>query len=299
MRLNTNIPGAVVITSEEAERQGSPRAAVAYNFQGLRLEDAGTVSKLELQRSNAPVLKPKDESAMEENAVKKRMKVFGAQEKNSSGRIMSDGTREVPETPDKRAFSIVIGPERTVDPVVVDKARSVVLHNEVDPMIFKGSAAGKAKAGLARAYPSINRLSDSKSRASKPKKRSGTPPLFGSAEEGLEMDEGEKIVVDEERAALTWHDDEITGHLGTDPDDDGEGINGIGFKPTPAMAYARTEKRRQQMQEYKNREAREARSKRSERRRASEVSKSSREEQETARRVRFLEGEVNNIISTV
>ena len=288
------------MTSAEADAQGSPRTKVAYNFQGLRLEDGGAVSKLDLQRSNAPVLKPREESAMEENAVRKRMKVFGGQERNGSGRIMSDGTREVPETPDQRAFTIAIGAERTVDPLVVEKARGVVLHNEVDPVIFKGSAAGKVKAGggLARAYPSINRLSDSKSRAStKPKKRSGTPPLFGSAEASLEMEDGERSVVDEERAALTWHDDEITGHNPDDPDDDGEGINGIGFKPTPAMAYARTEKRRQQMLEYKNREAREARAKRSERRRASEVSKSSREEEETARRVRFLEGEVKSIIS--
>ena len=299
MRLNTNIPGAAVIASQDADKQGSPRTKVAYNFQGLKLEDGGAVTKLELQRSNAPVLKPKDESTMEENAVRKRMKVFGAQDKNDSGRIMSNGMMEVPETPDKRAFSIVIGPERIVDPLLVDKANGVVLRNEVDPMIFKGSAAGKVKAGLTRAYPSINRLSDSKSRASKPKKRSGTPPLFGSAEASLELDEGEKRVVDEERAALTWHDDEITGHLGNDPEDDGEGINGIGFKPTPAMAHARAEKRRQQMQEYKNREAREARAKRSERRRASEVSKSSREEEETARRVRFLEGEVRNIVSIV
>jgi hypothetical protein len=265
------------------------------------LEDGGSVSKLDLQRSNAPVLEAKEERVMEEIAVRKRMKVFRGQGRNSSGRVMSDGTREVPETPDKGAFSVVIGPERTVDPVVVEKARGVVLHNEVDPIIFKGSVVGNIEAGggLAKAYPSINRLSDSKSRAStKPKKRSGTPPLFGSAEASLEMDAGERRVVDEERAALTWHDNEITGHNPDDPDDDGEGINGIGFKPTPAMAYARTEKRRQQMLEYKNREAREARAKRSERRRASEVSKSSREEEETARRVRFLEGEVKSVITT-
>lgn len=300
MRLNTDIPGTVVITSAEADATGSPRTKVAYNFQGLQLEDGGTVSKLDLQRSNAPVLKPKEESAMEESAVRKRMKVFGGQEK--SGRTISGGSREIPETPDKRAFSIVFGPERRVDPIVAEKARGVVLHNEVDPVIFKGTAVGEVKdagSGLGRAYPSINRLSDSQSRASaKPKKRSGTPPLFGTAEASLETDDGERRVVDEERAALTWHDEEITGHNPDDPDDDGEGINGIGFKPTPAMAYARTEKRRQQMLEYKNREAREARAKRSERRRASEVSKSSREEEETARRVRFLEGEVKNIIST-
>jgi hypothetical protein len=67
-----------------------------------------------------------------------------------------------------------------------------------------------------------------------------------------------------------WQDSEITGHLigpAQDPDDDGTGINGIGFRPTPALAYARAQRRRQQVQEWKAREAKEARAKRSERRR--------------------------------
>ena len=71
-------------------------------------------------------------------------------------------------------------------------------------------------------------------------------------------------------SALTWKDSEITGHLAdpsTDPDDDGTGLNGIGFKPTPALAYARSQKRRHQLNEWKARELREARAKRSERRR--------------------------------
>lgn len=71
-------------------------------------------------------------------------------------------------------------------------------------------------------------------------------------------------------ASLTWKDSEITGHLvdpSTDPDDDGTGINGIGFKPTPALAFARAQRRRQQVMDWKAREAREARAKRSERRR--------------------------------
>lgn len=70
-------------------------------------------------------------------------------------------------------------------------------------------------------------------------------------------------------STLTWQDNEITGHLvdpATDPDDDGTGINGIGFKPTPAMAYARSQKRRQQLNEWRLRETREARARRSERR---------------------------------
>ncbi|KAF2827427.1 hypothetical protein CC86DRAFT_210822 [Ophiobolus disseminans] len=71
-------------------------------------------------------------------------------------------------------------------------------------------------------------------------------------------------------SALTWHDSEITGHLADpsiDPDDDGTGLNGIGFKPTPAIAYARSQKRRQQLNEWKARETREARAKRHDRRR--------------------------------
>lgn len=70
-------------------------------------------------------------------------------------------------------------------------------------------------------------------------------------------------------SALTWQDSEITGHLAgpsTDPDDDGTGLNGIGFKPTPAIAYARSQKRRQQLNEWKARETREARAKRHDRR---------------------------------
>ena len=48
--------------------------------------------------------------------------------------------------------------------------------------------------------------------------------------------------------------------------DDLTGINGIGFRPTPAMAYARVQRRKQQVADWKSREAREARQRRSERR---------------------------------
>lgn len=81
-------------------------------------------------------------------------------------------------------------------------------------------------------------------------------------------------------STLTWHDSEITGHLvdpSKDPDDDGTGLNGIGFRPTPALAYVRAQKRRQQILDWKAREAREARAKRSERRRRGIGGKPSRE----------------------
>lgn len=66
--------------------------------------------------------------------------------------------------------------------------------------------------------------------------------------------------------SLTWHDSEITGHDPNDPNDDGYGINGIGFKPTAAMAWNRSQKRQKQLAEWKSREAREARERRREKR---------------------------------
>ncbi|KAI4269517.1 MAG: hypothetical protein LQ337_007240 [Flavoplaca oasis] len=71
--------------------------------------------------------------------------------------------------------------------------------------------------------------------------------------------------------SLWWADAEITGHDPKDPSDDGEGINGVGFIPTPAMASARAERRRKQVAEWKSREAREARQRRSEARRRRDV----------------------------
>lgn len=65
----------------------------------------------------------------------------------------------------------------------------------------------------------------------------------------------------------TWQEHEITGHLMQDADDDGYGINGIGFRPTPAIAYERSQKRKMQLNAWRVREGNEAREKRGERRR--------------------------------
>jgi hypothetical protein len=89
----------------------------------------------------------------------------------------------------------------------------------------------------------------------KPKlKRKGSPPP-PTPSTNLEED------------VFTWQEHEITGHLMMDADDDGTGINGIGFRPTAAIAYARSQKRKQQLSEWKARESKEARQARGERRR--------------------------------
>lgn len=70
--------------------------------------------------------------------------------------------------------------------------------------------------------------------------------------------------------SMTWQDSEITGHeIDTTSGDDGEGINGIGFRPTPAMAAARSMSRQRQISEWRAREAREARQRRFEKRKTS------------------------------
>lgn len=108
------------------------------------------------------------------------------------------------------------------------------------------------------------------------------------------------------RASMTWHEDEITIYDPDDSDDDGTGINGIGFKPTAAVAYARGVKRKQQLAEYRKREEREARARRSQRRRASPRSVAEdkpesvkkgdkgkeKEKEKQRRKVRFLEASV-------
>ncbi|KAK0609917.1 hypothetical protein B0T17DRAFT_545523 [Bombardia bombarda] len=125
------------------------------------------------------------------------------------------------------------------------------------------------------------------------RKRAGTPPLTLTAAATAESASDSLVIIDPLRASLTWQDDEITIYDPDDSDDDGTGINGIGFKPTAAIAHRRTVQRRQQLAEYKKREEREARAKRSQRRRGSPASNPSglveRKDKVEGRRVRFLE----------
>ncbi|KAI0427472.1 hypothetical protein F5Y09DRAFT_29788 [Xylaria sp. FL1042] len=142
-------------------------------------------------------------------------------------------------------------------------------HHRLSVSVDSDFKAGKS-GGLQKSYPSINRLADSKSRS---RKRTGTPPPSSKRKGNAQSqsakhdDEEETVIVDPVRAALTWHEDEITVYDPDDKDDDGTGINGIGFKPTAAVAYRRAQKRRQQLAEYKKREESEARARRNQRRR--------------------------------
>lgn len=87
-------------------------------------------------------------------------------------------------------------------------------------------------------------------------------------------------------APTAWQDTEITGMaIDFAAGDDGEGINGIAFRPSPQTAQARRQRRRQQIFDWKTREEREARVKRHERRNGCKLGS----DREKKRLVRFVE----------
>ncbi|KAF4126173.1 hypothetical protein GMORB2_1419 [Geosmithia morbida] len=134
--------------------------------------------------------------------------------------------------------------------------------------------------------------------------RSGTPPpslrkRMAEKKARLKEDDEEMDIVDPVRAALTWRDEEITIYDPEDVDDDGTGVNGVGFKPTPALAHARLMKRRQQLAEYRRREEVEARALRTQRRRGQHRTSSSPDGSGSpSRRVRFREDKTVSFIAT-
>ncbi|KAK3391327.1 hypothetical protein B0T20DRAFT_76893 [Sordaria brevicollis] len=91
-------------------------------------------------------------------------------------------------------------------------------------------------------------------------------PPKPAASTSTSVPEPPATVIDPLRASLTWQESEITIYDPDDSDDDGTGINGIGFKPTPEMEHARRMKRKKQLAEYRKREMGDARARRKERR---------------------------------
>ncbi|KAF5679061.1 hypothetical protein FCIRC_6275 [Fusarium circinatum] len=260
-------PSSAPTQADTEDGSDSSRSRVlAHKFRGLALESGG----------GATISNEDSDSLMDEDkSIRKRQK---------PDEIMSDAAPTAPEVVDLDGKSVI--PSKPMQPF---KSR---VHEE--PWQQKQNHGS-----LHHAYPSINRLSESKSRV---KKRTGSPPLRmkrPSRRPFEDPDEEEVQIVDPVRAALTWHEDEITIYDPDDEDDDGIGINGIGFKPTPALAHARAMRRRQQMAEYRKREESEARARRSQRRgRGSGVKFGRSEEQSPPRKVRFTDTEASNVAIT-
>lgn len=242
----------------------SPRSAVAHKFRGLALESGGGATS-------------DDNDAIE--SLRKRQRP-------------DDLMLDVPQADPPKVDDFVALDGK---PVLSFSLAASAPAPQEEPV--KLAQLPSPEGGLNRSYPSINRLAASKSRV---KKRTSSPLRFKktSKRPDEDDDDDEIQIVDPVRAALTWHEDEITMYDPEDEDDDGTGINGIGFKPTPALAHARTLKRRQQMAEYRKREESDARAKRSQRRRGASEIATGPSEKSPSRKVRFIDAEAQSIAIT-
>lgn len=306
----------------------SPRTKVAHRFRGLALADSGGGAAAADARVHDTETDPgrdttdgdPDKMVVDEDESKMRKR-----SKYTPPSAPSDGSPqlkhptlsptqpqhqlstkrvEIPETPavQKTESHTAAGPEsRPVpgDGHVLFKPSALSVQTPADNAALNAGPAKVFSSKPPKQSSAANNrpLESLKSRG---RRRAGTPPLAASASKLRNADQqpGDAAaeVIDPIRAALTWHEDEITVYDPDDEDDDGVGINGIGFKPTPAIAYARTMKRKQQLAEYKKREEREARARRSSRRRGSpdRAPKMQRRESagtDNARKVRFTDSE--------
>lgn len=240
--LNTALlPASTPPTGSPAPSSGanSPRNAVADQLRGMALVATSAIPMSPLTPTDDVIRKkPKlDEMRVDSGAWLDKNSTtgtIGTQRKvneldESAALRRLDRAREIPETPQSQPRIL---------PDIASFAQPTAFVSSTGPASMQQSAKITQN-------PQTQKQSSSHPRSLN---RSPSPPP----------------------SALTWHDSEITGHLvdpSTDPDDDGTGLNGIGFRPTAAMAYARSQKRRQQLNEWKARETREARAKRHDRRR--------------------------------
>ncbi|KAL6893200.1 hypothetical protein HDV57DRAFT_226124 [Trichoderma longibrachiatum] len=248
-----------------SEEAGSPRSStVVHRFRGLALGNGGSV------------VEAADEMDVESDASARK--------------------RHKPDPEAHAMAEMQQPPQPEMQPKLpgeVEDAAVEMVDRSVLPPQALPSTEGVLQADVAAS--SMNRTAETQAR----KKRAGTPPLRfkkGNPQDGQSDADDEAEVADPLRASLTWHEDEITIYDPDDKDDDGTGINGVGFKPTPALAHARVMKRRQQMAEYRKREENEARNKRMQRRRG-ELALSARRDRKSppSRRVRFMDGESRNL----
>ncbi|XPS68595.1 hypothetical protein M3J09_000882 [Ascochyta lentis] len=218
----------------------SPRNAVADQLRGMTLISTAAIPMSPLTPTDDVVRKKPKLGAMNVDEEDARAAPHANTKPRKKVNILDavvfepplDTTREIPETPQAPRPRIVADIAAFAHPTTFVSASGGTSSPQTSFSCQTSHASTSSNRSLSH---------------SGPQKMPASPPL----------------------SALTWQDDEITGHLtgpANDPDDDGTGLNGIGFKPTPAIAYARAQRRKQQLSEWKARETREARAKRSQRR---------------------------------
>ncbi|KAK4143465.1 uncharacterized protein C8A04DRAFT_12364 [Dichotomopilus funicola] len=300
LKLNTASIFTFDPNSPSEDGNDSPRTRVAHRFRGLALGGGGGGFGMSMDSATV--------DNDNEDASRKRVKLpdvhMADVETLPSRPALPSLPRRRPSI--QRASPIAPKPlELALDEAVVGQSETIANTSTHDDDDNDSSTTSTTAPSLAPPTPppvTAEPVSQSRNRSSK--KRAGTPPFLSAKLNTTKTSTTPSNIVDPLRASLTWHDDEITIYDPDDSDDDGTGINGIGFKPTPAIAYARTMRRRQQLAEYRKREERDARAKRSMRRRgaspapgpttgaaAAGVIEKKKVAKEERRRVRFLERE--------
>ncbi|KAK4215558.1 hypothetical protein QBC37DRAFT_121596 [Rhypophila decipiens] len=266
----------------------SPRSGVAHRFRGLTLESGGGVQSGGGHTRKSPPTGPISKGDFLDDAfanmqddmrdgARKRMKRSDvhmtdsdslAVSRPATAKSINDLTAEEDDVATPLGRDNRTEPRKSPKSVQFAVDTAVVEQSETVANTGSSSSPGKPRRSISPPSSSMS----SPGGTPRSRQRAGTPPLSAKTNPAANGDDSEEThIVDPVRASLTWHDDEITIYDPDDSDDDGTGINGIGFKPTPAIAYARTVRRRQQLAEYKKREEREARAKRNQRRRGSPV----------------------------
>ncbi|KFY43815.1 hypothetical protein V494_01809 [Pseudogymnoascus sp. VKM F-4513 (FW-928)] len=246
----------------------TPRSRVAHSFGELEIEGTGGVSRLDLLGTFGA-------SKLDKGDTKKQVK------------SSQNGLKEIPETP-QAPSSTTSG----LTGAIRFDMKGGALDNVPNNIIFTGANSTNTPNALSTTLPSR----PSNKQPASPPSPDPLPQQFSPAPSPPVTPVRSPP---QEPPSLHWEESEITGHNPSDPDDDGEGINGVGFKPTAAIARARSERRRKQLADYKSREdkdARDARAKRAalRRRKGSEGAAAKVEENQVSekeRRVRFSEAE--------
>ncbi|KAI9860200.1 MAG: hypothetical protein M1813_006310 [Trichoglossum hirsutum] len=273
-RLNTNPTFPSASPTPARQGGGSPRTAVAKDLEQLEIRGKGR-GNIDFQ----PVIRNGRETG-EFEAVGDTIVMEGKARKRAKIRSVAVET-------ERDSMAVTIRPKSNRAPARHDNTDNSSMSLSSD---LGGNEIQQRSKGARSGESSLTSSADLKT-----KTRLKSPPLSSSnagEEHPEEPDVGD--VQDDEnfRSSLTWRDEEITGMDLNDPDDDGEGVNGIGYKPTPAQAYARIEKRKQQIMDYRSREANEARKRRIERRSrlATPVAEDGELQNWTTRKVRFADG---------
>ncbi|KAL9111001.1 MAG: hypothetical protein Q9187_007984 [Circinaria calcarea] len=298
-RLRTESP--LPLLDSETNGEGSPRTVVAGQFSALNIEKEGPMPKLKLELAAKPVF---------ENQTIRKLHGGRSSVENQGKQAPLQSFWPVPPAQIDRLFQVTtahtpgldtheLKDRALYDATVADATPNYTGSDErllMDPRISSGhtspaftSADSQDSKGMDLSQecnlPNTPSSAPSNGKGTQEPEVPETPNIQPSSPAPLRLKSPPPLNLPSAGSEAISPDSSF---------EDLTGVNGIGYRPTPAMAYARAQRRKQQVAEWKSREAREARQRRSERRAGRmgmEKEVGMREAMELqGRKVRFVEG---------